>query len=152
MSDDQSAAILSAPHALEYAYKRSVGPVLGRFFTELRDHKIVGSRTSDGRVLVPPMEYDPSTGSGVDEIVSVGPAGRVTSWCWVSDPLRNHPLDRPFAFALIRLDGADTAMLHAVDAGDPSKMSTGMRVVPRWCDDPKGSILDLACFEPEEGR
>ena len=152
MTDAQSTEILSAPHALEYDYKRSVGPVLGRFFTELRDRRLVGSRTPDGRVHVPPMEYDPSTGAAVDEIVAVGPAGSVTSWCWVNDPLRNHPLDRPFAFALIRLDGADTAMLHAVDVGDESKMSSGMRVVPRWSDTPTGSILDLACFEPEEGR
>ena len=152
MTDAPSTEVLSAPHALAYAYRRSVGPVLGRFFTELRDRKLVGSRTADGRVLVPPMEYDPSTGAANDEIVAVGPAGSVTSWCWVADPLRLHPLDRPFAFALIRLDGADTAMLHAVDAGDESQMSTGMRVVPRWSDEPTGSILDLACFEPEVGR
>jgi uncharacterized OB-fold protein len=150
MTDAQSTEILSAPHALEYDYKRSVGPVLGRFFTELRDRKLVGSKTADGRVHVPPMEYDPATGADVDEIVDVGPGGSVTSWCWVVSPLRNHPLDQPFAFALILLDGADTAMLHAVDAGDESKMATGMRVVPRWSENPTGSILDLACFEPEE--
>jgi len=152
MTDAQSTEILSAPHALEYDYKRSVGPVLGRFFTELRDRRLVGSKTADGRVNVPPMEYDPATGEAVDEIVPVGPAGSVTSWCWVSEPLRNHPLDRPFAFALVLLDGADTAMLHAVDAGDESKMATGMRVTPRWSDAPTGSILDLACFVPEAGQ
>ena len=27
----------SAPHIVEYAYRRSVGPVLGRFFTGLRE-------------------------------------------------------------------------------------------------------------------
>lgn len=151
MTDAQSSEVLSAPHSLEYAYKRSVGPVLGRFFTELRDRRIVGSKTADGRVLVPPMEYDPSNGAAVDDIVPVGPAGTVTTWCWVAEPLRIHPLDRPFAFALIKLDGADTAMLHAVDAGDESKMSTGLRVTPRWADETTGSILDLTCFVPEEG-
>lgn len=152
MTDARSTEILSAPHTLEYDYKRSVGPVLGRFFTELRDRRFVGSKTSDGRVHVPPMEYDPATGAAVDEIVAVGPTGSVTSWCWVAEPLRNHPLDRPFAFALILLDDADTAMLHAVDARDEAKMSTGMRVVPRWSETPTGSILDLACFEPEADR
>ena len=66
--------------------------------------------------------------------------------------MRNHPLARPFAFALIKLDGADTAMLHAVDAGDASRMATGMRVQPRWAAESKGSILDLECFEPEATR
>jgi len=40
--------------------------------------------------------------------------------------------------------------LHAVDAGDESKMKTGMRVQPRWAAEPQGSIRDLECFVPEE--
>ena len=60
------------------------------------------------------------------------------------------PFAHPFAYALIRLDGADTAMLHAVDAGEESRISVGSRVRPRWAAEPGGSILDLACFEVEE--
>jgi uncharacterized OB-fold protein len=67
----------------------------------------------------------------------------------VNKPRPKHPLQKPFAWALIRIDGADTAMLHAVDAGDESKMSTGMHVKARWAPEPQGSILDLACFEPD---
>jgi len=152
MSETSPEEILSAQHVLEYAYRRSVGPVLGSFFTALRDQQIVGSRTADGRVLVPPMEYDPTNGDPIDEIVDVGPGGTVTTWAWVHEPMRNHPLDRPFAFALIRLDGATSALLHVVDAGDASRMATGMRVVPRWAGEPRGSILDLACFVPEGER
>jgi len=146
---DPDTELLSAHHVLEYDYRRSVGPVLGRFFTGLRDRRIVGSRTDAGRVLVPPMEYDPQSGEAVDSIVDVGPGGVVKTWAWVSEPMRNHPLDRPFAFALIQLDGADSSLMHAVDAGEESRMSTGMRVQPRWAAEPKGSILDLECFEPE---
>ena len=29
--------VLRGPHVLEYPYKRSLGPVLSRFFTSLRD-------------------------------------------------------------------------------------------------------------------
>ena len=150
MSHVHAEEVLSAPHVLAYDYRRSVGPVLGRFFTALRDRTLVGSVTADGRVLVPPMEYDPQTGDAVDEIVEVGPGGGVTTWAWVHEPMRNHPLDRPFAFALIQLDGATSGLLHVVDAVDEARMSTGMRVVPRWAAEPQGSILDIACFEPEE--
>jgi uncharacterized OB-fold protein len=149
MSDVDAEEVLSAPHVLEYDYRRSLGPVLGRFFTELRDRNIVGSKTDDGRVLVPPMEYDPQTGQALDEIVDVGPGGVVTTWAWVREPMRNHPLDRPFAFALIQLDGATSGLLHAVDAGDEAEMSTGMRVTPRWAAETTGSILDIECFEPK---
>lgn len=142
-------APLSAPHVLEFPYTRSVGPVIGRFLTGLRDGKIEGIRAKDGRVLVPPVEYDPVTSETLDEFVEVGQGGVVTTWAWVSEPRPKHPLDHPFAWALIRLDGADTAMLHAVDAGDEATMSTGMRVKVRWRDERDGMITDIACFEPE---
>ncbi len=151
MSDAQGNPSFSAPHSIEYAYRRSVGPILSRFFTGLRDRQIVGTRTADGRVLVPPAEYDPDTGEAVDEVVEVGPSGVVTSWSWIVNPLPAHPLDHPFAFALVKLDGATTSLLHAVDTGNESLMRTGMRVRPRWRDDPQGEILDIQCFEPEEG-
>jgi hypothetical protein len=141
--------ILSAPHVLEYPYRRSLGPVLSRFFTALRDRRIEGVRTRDGRVLVPPQEYDPDSGEALDELVPVASAGVVTTWAWVAEPRRKHPLDRPFAWALVRLDGADSALLHAVDAGDPSLMRTGMRVRARWRDATVGEIRDIVCFEPE---
>jgi uncharacterized OB-fold protein len=51
---------------------------------------------------------------------------------------------------LIQLDGADTAMLHAVDAGSIDRMHTGMRVKVRWAAARSGRIEDIACFEPEE--
>lgn len=143
--------VLTAPHVLEYPYRRSVGPVLGRFFTALRDGKLVGVRTRQGRVLAPPAEYDPETGAAVsDEFVDVGPGGVVTTWSWVSRLRAKQPLDRPFAWALIRLDGADTALLHAVDAGDAAKMKTGMRVVPRWRAERVGHINDIEAFVPEK--
>lgn len=139
----------TATHVIAYDYRRSVGPVLGGFFSALREGRIVGSRTSGGRVLMPPAEYDPQTGEAVSELVEVGPSGVVTSWAWVGRASARHPLDRPFAWALVKLDGADTALLHAVDAGEESAMSTGMRVRPRWRAERKGEIGDIECFEPE---
>ena len=144
---------LSAPHVLEYTYKRSVGPVLGRFFTSLRDRRIEGVRAADGRVLVPPMEHDPATGEvTTGEWLEVGPGGVVRSWAWVAQPRPQHPLARPFAFALVQLDGADTALLHVVDAGDEARMRTGMRVRARFADEARGGIRDIACFVPEDSR
>ena len=80
----------------------------------------------------------------------MGDAGVVTTWAWVVTPRAKHLLEHPFAWALVRLDGADTALLHMVDAGDEARMSTGMRVRVRWRDERKGHITDIACFEPEE--
>ena len=147
---ERSSAPLSAPYVLEYAYTRSTGPVIGRFLTSLREGRIEGVRTSDGRVIVPAIEYDPETGESVDEFVPVSDSGVVTTWAWVAEPRPSHPLDIPFAWALVRLDGADTAMLHVVDAGAPDRMHSGMRVRARWRTDRVGFITDIEAFEPED--
>src|SRR5947209_19023067 len=141
--------VLRAPHSLEYTYTRSVGPVVERFFAGLGEHRIQGIKGADGRVNVPPTEYDPDTGQSLTEFVDVGDSGVVTTWAWNTDPRPGQPLDRPFAWALIKLDGADTGMLHAVDAGDESKMSTGMRVKARWTEGNVPDITAIECFEPE---
>lgn len=147
-----SSQLLSAPYVLEYTYKRSTGPIIGEFLTGLRAKKIRGIRDSAGKVMVPPTEYDPHTGDELSDLVDVSDAGVVTTWSWIAEPRPQQPLDRPFAWALIRLDGADTAMLHAVDAGDATRMKTGMRVVARWRAERTGSITDIECFVPEADR
>jgi uncharacterized OB-fold protein len=139
---------LRAPMEIAFDYTRSLGPVLGRFMTALRDRRILGARGADGRVHAPPFEYDPVTARPPQELVEVGPAGTVLSWSWQPEPLAGQPLDHPFGWALIRLDGAGTALLHAVDAGSAAAMRTGMRVRPRWAAERVGSIRDIACFEP----
>jgi uncharacterized OB-fold protein len=139
--------VLVAPHAIDYTYTRSTGPIIGAFLTGLRERRIVGVRAKDGRVLVPPAEYDPVTSEDLTELVDVADTGVVTTWAWNDEPRPGQPLDRPFAWALIRLDGADTGLLAAVDAGAASDIRTGMRVRARWADERVGSIRDLVCFE-----
>jgi uncharacterized OB-fold protein len=118
--------------------------------TGLTEQKLLGIRNG-GEVLCPPLEWDPKTGKELDrDFVEVGPAGTVESWSWVANPSEQHPLAKPFAFALIKLDGADTALVHAVDAGSIDAMSTGMRVAPRWRAERKGHITDIEAFVPGE--
>ncbi len=140
--------MLAAELRMNFDYTRSVGPVLGRFLTALRAGQILGVRGSDGRVLVPPSEYDPVTAAPLDDFVEVASTGTVRSWSWVQEPLPGQPFDRPFAYALVRLDGADTDLLHAVDVASPDELSVGMRVRVRWASERTGSIRDIACFEP----
>ena len=141
---------LRAPLEIGFDYTRSLGPTLSRFMTALAGRQILGARGADGRVHAPPFEYDPVTAGPPDELIPVGPEGTVTTWTWVSRPTEGQPLGHPFAWALIRLDGADTAMLHAVDAGSAAAMRTGMRVRVRWAPQPAGHIRDIACFEPSD--
>ena len=147
MADDSG--VLAAPLIIEYPFSRTTGPVIGAFLTGLREQVLLGIKGTDGRVLVPPTEYDPLTGEDLTELVEVGPGGTVLTWAWVREP-HAEAAARP----ALRL-GAGAARRRrrrlppGVDAGSPDAMSTGMRVRPRWADEREGSIHDLACWEPE---
>ncbi len=148
VNDAQGGAdLLHAPLTIEYGFMRTTGPVIGAFFTGLRDRKVLGIRGADGRVVCPPVEYDPTTGEPLTEMVEVGTEGTVTSWSWVAEPRSEQALSTPYALALIQLDGADTAILHAIDAPSADAVSTGARVRIRWADETEGNITDIACFE-----
>lgn len=140
--------VLQAPLVLEYPFTRSCGPVIGAFLGGLRERVIYGIRRADGTVLCPPLEYDPLTAEPLSEMVEVGQQGEVLTWSWNGQPRPQQPFERPFAWALIRLDGADTPMLHAVAVESADEMSTAMRVQAVWRDERVGAISDIAGFEP----
>lgn len=141
---------LSAPIQVRFDYTRSVGPVLGEFFSGLRDGRLVAGRISDGRVMLPPPEFDPITHDPITDFVDVAATGTVQSWTWVPEPVAAQPFDHPFAFALVLLDGTTSPLLHALDAPQ-DEIETGMRVAVRWREERVGAITDIACFEPGDG-
>ncbi|GAA1523613.1 OB-fold nucleic acid binding domain-containing protein [Streptomyces albidochromogenes] len=140
--------VLRAPLVVEFPFTRSLGPVQSAFLTGLRERTVLGVKTSGGKVLVPPVEYDPVTAEEIRDLVEVAPTGTVTTWAWNPAPRRDQPLRTPFAWVLVRLDGADTALLHVLDAHGPDAVRTGMRVRVRWAAERAGAITDIACFEP----
>ncbi|MGW9120430.1 Zn-ribbon domain-containing OB-fold protein [Streptomyces sp. NPDC055663] len=142
---------LSAPLVVEFPFTRSLGPVQSAFLTGLRERTVLGVHTADGKVLVPPVEYDPVTAEELRELTEVAATGTVTTWAWNPAPRPAQPLTTPFAWVLVRLDGADTALLHALDAPGPDAVHSGMRVRIRWAAERTGAITDIACFEPYDG-
>ncbi|MFJ6128222.1 Zn-ribbon domain-containing OB-fold protein [Streptomyces griseoviridis] len=143
--------VLKAPLTVEFPFTRSLGPVQSAFLTGLRERVVLGVRATDGRVLVPPAEYDPVTAEEIRDLVEVAATGTVTTWAWNHEPRRGQPLDTPFAWVLVRFDGADTALLHALDVPGPDAVRTGLRVRVRWAAERTGAVTDIACFEPYDG-
>jgi uncharacterized OB-fold protein len=139
---------LHAPMKVEFDYTRSLGPVLSRFMSALAQRQVLGGTLADGRVVVPPPEYDPVSHAPVTDLVPVSDSGVVQTWSWVPEPVMDQPLDKPFAFAHVLLDGADAPLLHAVAVDSPDAIETGMRVQARWADETTGTIRDILYFEP----
>jgi uncharacterized protein len=139
-------------NTLEFPYSRTLGPTIGAFAAGLREQRLLAARTTGGRVLMPPVEYDPETSDATEpELIEVGPEGVVESWSWVPEPSGRQPFDRPFAFAMIRVDGTDTGMIHVLTAESPDQISTGMRVRPVWREERTGRIDDIHGWEQVAG-
>lgn len=143
--------VLRAPLLLEYPFRRTTGPVIGAFLTALREGRIIGIEDEHGKVLVPPVEYDPSSGEPLTKLRPVSDEGEVVNWSWNSSVRDGQPFDRPFAWAMVTLDGADTPMLHALDAAHED-IAIGMRVRVRFAAERTGALSDIECFEPMSGE
>lgn len=130
-------------------YRHSCGETVGRFLAALRDQKkIWGRRASGLGIVAPPLDYSEADGRPAEEWVEVGPAGTVTAVARVRRPIEGlHPSSEPFAFILVRLDGADTAMVHIVTERI-DEVRIGSRVEAVWADDGQrtGTIRDIARF------
>jgi uncharacterized OB-fold protein len=142
-------APLQRRQVMEFPYKHSTGEVIGRFLAGLKlEKKIWGQRVAGLGVVVPPVGYSEADGSAGGEWVEVASTGVVTAVAVVRHPIeRLHPCTTPFAFVLVRLDGADTALAHVVQ-DDLDTLRVGTRVEAVWAADEarSGSIRDIACF------
>ena len=142
---------LTAPYRLEYPYKRGLGPVLGQFFGALRAGQLLGVSSSDGSVFCPPTEFHPTTAEAMTQMVPLTGKGVVESVYWITQPQSHHPMQTPFAFVRIQLDGSDSFFVHILDTnGDSSVAVKGLRVAPRWRAEREGAITDIEAFVPSD--
>jgi uncharacterized OB-fold protein len=134
---------------MEFPYRHSTGETIGRFLAGLKEQKkIWGQRVAGQGVVVPPLGYSEIDGTAGLEWVEVRDTGTVTACAIVHRPIRGlHPSDSPFAFVLVRLDGADTALPHVVKER-VERLRVGARVQAVWKGDGErvGSLRDIECF------
>ena len=140
---------MSQKMAVQFPYKHSTGEVTGRFLAGLKEQKkIWGRRVSQQGVVVPPQAFSEVDAKEGGEWVAVANAGTVTAVAEVTQPVEGlHTSKSPFAFVLVKLDGADTALAHIV-TDDLDQLKVGCRVEAVWAADEQrtGTIRDIACF------
>ncbi len=142
---------VSVPGTINIPFSYSAGRAASRFLVELRDHRrILGTRCpACGRVLVPARSFCGRCFTETEEWREVGPEGNLEAWTTVHLPLPHLPGPPPQTLGLIRLDGADTNLLHLV-GGAERALSVGARLRPVWRDTRSGGLLDLVHFVPVE--
>lgn len=138
---------MPAEVVMEFPYKHSTGETIGRFLAGLQEQRTIwGQRVAGLGVTVPPLGYSEMDASEAGAWVAVASTGTVTAVAGVARPLEAlHPSDAPFAFVLVRLDGADTALAHVVTEGH-ERVRVGSRVEAVWAEERTGTIRDIARF------
>jgi len=132
-------------------YHWATGGAVAAFLSAIRDHgKLLGAVCeSCGGVTVPPQTYCEKCGSSMSDWREVGPGGVVMSWTRIADGYEGAPLEAPFRFVLVRLAGADTAMVHV--APDVDGIKVGATVSPEFKPEGerKGAVTDIRWFVPD---
>ena len=138
---------MRADVTMEFPYKHSTGETIGRFLAGLKEQQTIwGQRVAGQGVVVPPLGYSEIDASAGGAWVEVRPTGTVTAVAGVRKPLDHlYPSAEPFAFVLVKLDGADTALAHIVTDGHEG-VQVGSRVEAVWADERTGTIRDIARF------
>lgn len=139
---------LVIPGTITIPLSYAAGAAASRFLVALRDERrILGTRcASCKKVLVPARSFCAGCWTDTGDWIEVGPDGALVTWTTVHLPLPHLP-PPPVTLGLLRLDGADTDLLHLI-GGDARRLARGLRLRPVWRETRRGSLLDIAHFEP----
>ena len=61
--------------------------------------------------------------------------------------MMHHLINKPFAFALIQIDGATSSILHMITNCNESDIEVGSRVKVSWSEEKTETIKDISHFE-----
>jgi uncharacterized OB-fold protein len=154
MAEPVKEEILSGYRNFDSIFQYDAGAVRSRFLTEIRDNrKIVGIKCPQcGTVYVPVRSVCTKCFVNMSDYVDVGQTGTLTTYAIVYRDEPYYPVKAPFVYGIIKLDGADTGLVHFISETDLQQVKVGMRVGPVYKDERVGSILDIKYFKPVGGK
>jgi uncharacterized OB-fold protein len=131
---------------LPVAFRYTPGVGNTAFLEALRDRGVfLGSRCADcGVTYLPARIFCERCLAGLTPDIECGPEGTLESWTVAHHDVDGNALDAPVTYALVRLDAADTVLLHRLLA----PAAIGARVRAIVVDDRAASIHDIEGFEP----
>jgi len=149
---DHLAGVEPAVHrsGIRVPYQWWAGETATRFLTAIRDEqKIMGTECSTcKRVFLPPRSTCPSCYTRNEKWLDLSTEGELVSFTVARKQFAALRKKAPIVFGLIKLDGADTALLHTLGEVDPSDVKIGMRVRAKFAAERTGGITDIEYFKP----
>jgi len=127
----EDVTLLRAPISLDYDY--SAGQSASRFLRAIAEGRLLGQRCPvDGRVYFPSRGSCPQHAVTFgEETVELSDKGTIVTFSIVRVPSANIPLELPYITVNVLLDGADTILMHVLDA-ELDDVHMGMRVQAVW--------------------
>jgi uncharacterized protein len=118
------------------------------FFEALRDRGVLlGSRCAAcGVTYLPARIFCERCFAELAPDAECGPGGTLESFTTGDVGIDGEPLDEPVMIGLVKLDGADTVLLHRLLGDTPWQI--GARVEALVKSERVGSILDVEGFRP----
>ena len=146
----KSKETLISEQVLQVPFCYSAGRVVSRFLLALCDEcTIYGIRCPEcGRVYVPPRSTCGTCFVDTRDWVPLSGLGTLVSFTEISYAETVHPLEPPFFVGIIKLDGADTGLLHLIRNVNAAKLVIGLRMKAIFAGKRRGHILDISHFEP----
>ena len=135
---------------IKVPYSWQAGETASYFLTQLRDErKIWGKRCPKcEKVFLPPKKSCPFCFVDTDQWVELSDEGEIETFTIVRRDTPIQPMKSPFAYAVIRLGGASTGLIHMLGEVEADQIKEGMRVKAVFSEERKGSLLDIAYFKP----
>jgi uncharacterized OB-fold protein len=136
---------------LPVSFRYTPGVANTAFFEALRDRgALLGSRCHACEVTyLPARIFCERCFAELSPETECGPNGVLESFTLGHTDVDGRPLSEPMALGLVRVDGADTVLVHRLLDVDAPEI--GLRVTVRLAAERSGSILDIEGFGPEGG-
>lgn len=151
--DTRDCFVVKGKLALPYQY--FAGRTGSRFIISLRDDKKIKGvrcRQCDKVYLPPRSTCEHCFEDLTDSWVEVGPGGEITGFTIIRYEEPHQPVKPPYIQALIKLDGADTPIVHVVKGIPLSKVEIGQRVKAVFSRKTTNTIRDIDHFRPEKEK
>ncbi|MBM3156803.1 MAG: Zn-ribbon domain-containing OB-fold protein [Chloroflexi bacterium] len=131
-------------------FQVTVGATGSKFLFELRDNKnIMGIKCPTcKKIYVPPRTHCPTCFARMSEWVNLSGKGTLETFTVVRYQEPYMPKEAPYAYGVIKLDGADTGIVHMIGGVDLDKIKVGTKMEPVFREQREGSILDIEYFKP----
>jgi len=146
--------ILVMEGRIKVPYVWSAGEVGTSYLEALRDEKkFLGTRCPECDIVyhVPRM-HCPDCFTECERYVELGSSGELVTFTVAR---RHHPrlapLQTPFGYGVIKLDGADTGFVHLLSEFEDGGLAVGARVEAVFADEREGGITDVRYFRPVKG-